>query len=115
MRKAHLHLIKYALNRGNTISVYVDGDAELSKSTNITKVRKIVNEYEIATILIYPPGSATEVAWALLTPHEAPEETVCDYSDNEWMEQWQKAYDRYISGLTKRKVKNEMPVTNRAL
>jgi len=99
MKKAHLHLIKYAIKKGYSISVQGDDDGPtLVKSKSINAVKKEVEDFEVARIHIYEDGTEGHVASALLTPYEAPEETVCDYSVCLFMDSWQKAYDRNIGG-----------------
>lgn len=105
MTKAHLHLIKYAIKKGYSISVQGDDEGPtLVKSKSINAVKKEVEDFEVTRIHIYEDGTEGHVASAMVTPYEAPEETVCDYTVCIFMDAWQKAYDRHINNLISRKV-----------
>lgn len=93
MRLAYRHLAKYALAAGCTVSVWDGEEWSLRKSTCLNSICNEIKGVEEAQMRIWN-GSNT-VAIANVSPYGlAPEETVIDHSDNEWMAAWQAQYDK---------------------
>lgn len=91
--KAYKHLVKYALAQGLTVSVW-DGEVWSTKrSTNYQEIIDDIEGLEDATLRFRDP-SGFFIASALVSAHGlADTETVIDYTDCDWMQTWNDAYD----------------------
>jgi hypothetical protein len=93
MKKAYLHLIKHALSQGNVISVWDGEEWQVKKSSSYKAVKDAVDSVEGAELVIRDSGGE-RLAWALVSPYGlAPDETVIDCTDNEYMAKWLESYD----------------------
>ena len=92
--KAYLNLIKYALKSGNTLSVW-DGEIwEVKHSTKYTEIKECIESVEEAQIIIRD-SEGQKLGWALILPYEVgAEETVCDFTYNNYMNAWWKEFTK---------------------
>jgi len=97
--KAYKHLIKHVLATGHHITVWDGGDSPAELLCN--KYKKIIDALEaveIAELFIFKDGET--VGWAQVVPFGLEdEETLSDYTANEFFEVWEQAYDRHQKGL----------------
>ena len=85
--KAYKSLVKYALANNCVISVF-DGEIwEVKKSTKYTEIIECIESVEEAQLRIRDENGKV-LAWALIIPCLDDDETVADYSDNEFMNNW---------------------------
>ena len=99
-KKAHLNLAQWALNKNCNISVFVDGDIELKKSNNYEKIKEYLECADEVEIIIYSEHDIYK-AWALIIPFNDDEESVCDYSANSFMNDWELQFDNLYQELNK--------------
>lgn len=93
--KAYKHLVKYALAQGHVISVCDGEEWQVSHSTKYQNIIDAIESVEEANVVIRVPTYGNRVAWALVIPYGLEdEETVADYTDNEFMMKWSLAYDK---------------------
>ena len=92
--KAYEHLVRYALAAGNTVSVY-DGEVwAIKRSTDHQAIIEAIESVEEAQLVIYAPADI-RMAWALVSAYGlADDETVIDYTVNDFMNSWEAAYER---------------------
>lgn len=92
MRKAHLNLIKWALNEGCAISVYCEGDNLIEDSTKYTDIKEHTESVDIAELVFKKDGKRK--GWALIVFGNEDDELVSDHTANEWMESWWTQYNK---------------------
>jgi hypothetical protein len=92
MQTAYIHLIKYALGQGYTVSVWDGEEWQVKRSKDRDTIIDAVKSVEEAQLRIRDQDGNI-VGWALVSAYDLqPEETVMDYGVNEWMESWYKGY-----------------------
>lgn len=96
MKKAHLHLIKWALEKGYTLDVWGDGEELDYSGTSYKEAKENAEACDTAGIILKENGK--EVASFYIVNGLEPEELVSDYTANEIGEAWQKAYDKECYG-----------------
>lgn len=95
--KAYKHLVKYSLAQGYNISVWDGEEWQVSHSNKYQSIIDAIESVEEAQIKIRIPEYGTLIAWALIIPFGLEDdETVADYSDNEFMMKWSLAYDKSV-------------------
>lgn len=95
--KAYKHLVKYALAQGYNISVWDGEEWQVSHSNKYQNIIDAIESVEEAQIKIRIPEYGTLIAWALIIPFGLEDdETVADYSDNEFMMKWSLVYDKSV-------------------
>ena len=99
-KKEHLNLALWALNKKCTISVFVDGDIELKKSTNYETIKEHLECADEVEILIYNEYDIKK-GWALIIPFNNDDETVADYSVNSFMNEWDCQFINLTENLQK--------------
>lgn len=93
--KAYKHLVKHALAQGHVISVWDGEEWQVSHSTGYQNIIDAIESVEEAQIKIRVPSYGNLVAWALISAYGlADDETIMDYSDNKFMQDWSAAYDK---------------------
>ena len=98
--KAYKHLVKYSLAQGYNISVWDGEEWQVSHSNKYQNIIDAIESVEEANIVIRVPEYGNRVAWALIIPFGLEDdETVADYTDNEFMMKWSLAYDKAQKGL----------------
>lgn len=90
MRKAHLNLIKYALDKGCSITVdygaYGDEDA-CTKSTDYKEIKEHAEACDESYLHIYD-AEGNKKGWAWVIFGNEDDELVSDYSVTNFMETW---------------------------
>lgn len=84
MRKAYLTLIKNALAKDLTISVWDGEEWQVKRSTKYQDIKDAIESVEVAEIRIRDQDKNV-LAWAQIVPDLDPEETVADYTDSQLM------------------------------
>lgn len=92
MKTAYIDLIKTALKRGFTVSVW-DGEAwQVKRSNSLRKIVEAVKSVEEAELRIRQGDNV--YGWALVSAYGLePEETVIDTTDSAFMTEWSEAYE----------------------
>jgi len=84
MKKAHLELIKNALAKGLTISVF-DGECwDVKRSSSYKEIKDSIESVEMAEIRLRN-AEGDVVGWAQIIDGLEPDETVADCTYNELM------------------------------
>jgi len=93
MRKAHLNLAKYVLDKGYSVSVdYGEGkEDECNYSTDYNQIKENVEACDEAYMNIYNK-SKQQVGWAYIVFGNDDNELVSDYGDNKFMNDWFDSY-----------------------
>lgn len=84
MRKAYLTLVKNALSKDLTISVWDGEEWQVKRSTSYQDIKDAIESVEVAEIRIRDKDKNV-LAWAQIVPDLDPEETVADYTDSQLM------------------------------
>lgn len=88
LRKAHLNLIKYSLEKGHSITVhYGDGDDGVTKSTDYEKIKEASEACDESYILIYD-HNRKRIGWAWVIFGNEDNELVSDYGVTDYMDKW---------------------------
>jgi len=99
-KKAYNHLVNWALNKNCSISVYVGGEPEIEKSKDFQKIKEYIECADETEIVIYDENNVRK-GWALIIFYNDDEETVCDYSANKFMQEWEIEQDKFYEELNK--------------
>ena len=92
--KAYKHLIKYALGKGCTISVFDGEEWQVKGSKKFKEITEAIESVEEAQLRIVDPLTNNRMGWALVSPFGLEDdETVIDASDNWFMNDWSTAYE----------------------
>jgi hypothetical protein len=92
--KAYKHLVKHALAKGHTISVWDGEEWQVRRSVAYQEIVHAIKSVEEAEITIRDIEGNKE-AWVLIGAFGlADDETVMDHSDNKFMQDWSAAYDK---------------------
>lgn len=97
--KAYKHLVKHVLATGGTITVWDGGDEPAEfMCDQYKKIIDAIEAVEMAELIIFKDGS--KVGWAQVIPFGLEDdETLSDYTANEFFEVWEQMYDRHQGGL----------------
>ena len=88
LRKAHLNLIRYSLDKGHSITVhYGDGDDELTMSRDFALIKDAAEACDESYILIYDHNKK-RIGWAWVIFGNEDNELVSDYSATDYMDKW---------------------------
>jgi hypothetical protein len=91
--KAYAHLIRYALANGATVSVWDGEEWQESRSTDAAACIAAIESVEEAELVI--KNNERRMAWARVAAFGlADDETVVDYTVNDFMNKWEAAYER---------------------
>lgn len=96
MQQAHLHLIKWGLDKGYTIEVDIEGEPEY-RGTSFAKAKEASEAGEVGCIYLITGKSDGEYAWFAYIHdyNQQPDEKIYDYGICPISEQWQKDYDAH--------------------
>ena len=100
MKKAHLHLINWAVDKGYSVKVYGEGEYNGHYFT-YEKIKEAVEwcdmgqiDLVVGVMIPYGLTFSTKASFAYIFEHEQdPEEIIYDYGVNEISEQWEKDYE----------------------
>jgi hypothetical protein len=96
--KAHVHLVRYALEKGH--SIFVDDGGELFVLEDCTDEKQIleaIDAVELSEIVIFANGK--QIGWAQIIDQGEPTETIVNYTMTEFMIEWDKVYDKLTEGV----------------
>jgi hypothetical protein len=96
MQTAHIHLIKYALSQGCTVSVYDGEEWPVKNSQKLSEILDVINSVDESMVRI-KSKSGDLIGNAYIIDQGTPDETVSDYSSNEWFDTWSDEYEATIS------------------
>ena len=85
--KAYKSLVKYALSKNATISVYDGEEWEVKRSNKYQMIIDCIESVEVANLRIRDAGGDV-IGWALIVPDLEDDETVADHTMNEFMNAW---------------------------
>ncbi len=92
--KAYKHLVKYCLAQGMTISVWDGEEWQIKRSKSYKEINEAIESVEEANITIRDADKEI-VALAVCSAYGLEDdETVVDYSDNHFMNQWWESYQK---------------------
>lgn len=95
--KAYVNLIKYALKDGHTVSVWDGEEWQVKRSTGFKAIVDAVKSVEEAQLRIRDT-EGNIIGWALVSAFGLEDdETVMDFSSNQYMETWNDVYMEYQS------------------
>jgi hypothetical protein len=90
--KAYKHLVRYALADGANISVFDGEEWQENRSTNAAAIIAAIESVEEAELII--KNNERRIAWARVAAYGlADDETVVDYTVNDFMNAWETAYN----------------------
>lgn len=93
MQTAYIHLIKYAINQGCTLSVWDGEEWQVKRSTSLKDIREAVKSVDEAKLRIRDQDGNI-VASALVSAYGLePDETIMDSSTGDWMDAHDQAYN----------------------
>jgi len=88
LRKAHLNLIRYSLEKGHSITVhYGDGDEEVTKSKDFALIKDAAEACDESYIQVYD-NNEKMLGWAWDIFGNEDNELVSDYSVSDYMDKW---------------------------
>jgi hypothetical protein len=97
--KAYEHLVRYALATAHSIAVW-DGEEwatdkwPTDKSTNYKTIIEAIESVEEAELVIRDRATGSRTAWARVSAFGlADDETVIDYTLNDFTDEWAKSYN----------------------
>ena len=98
MRKAHLHLIKWAVDRGYSVAVYGEGEYDGIHSTYKT-IKENVEACDMGQMTLVTPSLKQEGKWRsvasfayLFDYHQEPDEIIYDREVNAIADAWDADY-----------------------
>ena len=92
--KAYKHLVKHALAKAHTCSVWDGEEWQVKRSVAYQEIVDAIESVEEAEMTIRDIEGNKE-AWVLISAFGlADDETVMDYSDNKFMQDWCKDYEK---------------------
>ena len=91
MQTAYIHLVKHAISKGCTISVWDGEEWQVKHSTRFKAITEAIKSVEEAQLSIRLEGN--KVGWALVSAFGLePDETVLDCTMTEFMNNWDEIY-----------------------
>jgi hypothetical protein len=96
--KAYKHLVKHALNSGHIVSVW-DGESwDVRSSSSYKAIIESIESVEIAEIVIKDKYTSNKLGWAQIIPFGLEDdETVADFTMNDFMNAWDEDYLKTLS------------------
>jgi hypothetical protein len=92
--KAYKHLVRFALAAGHNVSVFDGEEWATDKSTDYQEIIEAIESVEEAQLVINATADI-RMAWARVSAFGlADDETVVDYTVNDFMNSWEAAYER---------------------
>ena len=90
--KAYRHLVKHALSQNCTVSVWDGEEWQVKRSKSFKAIVDAIESVEEAQLRIRDIDENCK-GWAMVSAFGLePEETVIDFSDNEFMNEWDNLY-----------------------
>lgn len=85
--KAYKHLVKHSLSKGFTVSVFDGEEWQVNRSNKYQAIIDAIESVEESQLKIRN-AEGDYMGWALIIPSLFDDETVADFSSNEFMENW---------------------------
>ena len=95
MQKSHLHLIKWAIDKGYTLDIWGDGEELDYSGTSYKEAKEATEACDTATVSLVVDGK--QEGWFWIVNGLEPEEIVSDWGCNSVGNAWEKAYDAACS------------------
>ena len=94
MKKAYLHLVKYALDNNATVSVHDSEEWAVKRSTSYADIKTAIESVDISSLRIRDRATGEVLGWAgiVLESGQSPEESVYDYEVCPLLDAWDAAY-----------------------
>lgn len=89
--KAYKSLVKYALAKDMTVSVWDGEEWQVKRSTRYNDIIEAIESVEMAELRIRDAGGMI-FGWAQIIDGLADDESVADFTDNDFMNEWFNAY-----------------------
>jgi len=100
MRKAHLNLAKYCLDKGYSITVdYGTDEDACTKSTNYAEIKEHVEACDEAYMHIYNQ-EGRRIGWAWVIFGNDDNELISDYSATKFMDTWSDQFQQMYESTT---------------
>jgi len=90
--KSSLHLVRYFINHGRTISVFDGEEWPTKKSADEAAIMADIESVDEPQLHIHDENGAP-IAWVMVVNGLADDELVADYSANGIMAAWNSAYE----------------------
>jgi hypothetical protein len=91
--KAYKHLVKFALAQGYVISVWDGEEWQIKRSNKFKEIIDAIESVEEAELKIRSADLDDLITWVRVSAFGlADDETVVDYYDNKFMQEWEEAY-----------------------
>ena len=91
MQKSHLHLIKWAIDKGYTLEIWGDGEELDYSGTSYKEAKEATEACDTANIILKEDGK--QVAWFYIVNGLEPDEIVSNWGCNLVSNDWEKAYN----------------------
>lgn len=85
MKKAYLELIKKALDKGLTVSVWDSEEWQVKRSTSYQEIKDAIESVDISELRFRKKDCEEVLGWAMVVLDCEPECTVADHTYNELM------------------------------
>ena len=96
MKTAYIDLVRFVLKQNMTVSVWDGEEWQVIRSKKFREIVSAVQSVEEATLKIRDESGAV-MGKALVSPYGLePDETVIDWTDNEFMEGWYTQYEAML-------------------
>lgn len=95
--KAHLHLIHHMLDLGCSITVFDGEESQCKLSTSFTTIQRACESTDESWLHIFNADNE-KVGTAFIVNGLENDEIVADFSDNDLLNAWNKAYQSDLSG-----------------
>ena len=104
-KKGHIHLVKWALNKGYSINI--EGkheDISLLTTNDYNKIYKFLKKNEdIELDLFIEDTKSTPImlkGWAWVIPFNEDEDIIADYTANKFMDEWENEFSKMHEELS---------------
>jgi hypothetical protein len=93
--KAYKHLVKFALAQGYVCSVWDGEEWQVTHSGKYQRIVDAIESVEEAELKIRSADLDDLITWVKVSAFGlADDETVVDYYDNKFMQEWEEAYEK---------------------
>jgi hypothetical protein len=98
MIKAQIHLVKYCLDKGCSISVWDEEEWQVVKSRNYNEIIEAIDSVDMPELNIYDLKD-NYLGWVGIINDRSmnPEETVYDYSGTTFLNEWDQTYMEMVN------------------
>ena len=93
MKNAYKHFVQYAIKKGCKISVFDGEEWAIKRSRKQKYIKEAVESVEEARLNVRDHDGNVIAVASVIPFGVAPDETMVDYSDNEFMHEWEREFD----------------------